>query len=47
VDDEDRLKVKCEVVSLDEFLTNLEGDTKVHFESLLSQLGEAHVLLEE
>jgi hypothetical protein len=30
VDDEDSLKVKCEVVGLDEFMSNLEGATKVH-----------------
>jgi hypothetical protein len=41
------LKVNMEVVALDEFLTNMHGDTKKHFEALMSQLREAQELLEE
>jgi hypothetical protein len=41
------LKVKLEVVALDEFMTNMQGDSKKHFEALMSQLGEAQELLEE
>jgi archaellum component FlaC len=47
VDNAMSLKIKCEVVSLDAFLTNIDGDTKVHFEALLTQLGEANERLEE
>ena len=32
---------------MDNFISNLQGDTKKHFEALLSQLGEAQDLLEE
>ena len=39
--------MKCEVVGLDAFLSNMQGETKKHFEALLSQLGEAQDLLEE
>jgi predicted nucleic acid-binding Zn-ribbon protein len=45
--DANLLKVKIEVVALDEFLTNMQGDTKKHFEALMSQLGEAQEPLEE
>ena len=41
------LKVKREIVELDEFLENMEGSTKVHVEALMSQLGEVHELLDE
>lgn len=45
INDETSLKIKCEVVSLDTFLTNIDGDTKVHVEALLLQLGEANELV--
>jgi t-SNARE complex subunit (syntaxin) len=36
-----------EVVALDEFLTNMQGETKSHVEAFMGQLGEAQSLLEE
>src|SRR6266567_1082871 len=45
--DENSLDVKLELVALDEFLTNMKGDTRKHFEAIMSQLGEAQELLEE
>ena len=45
--DLDSLKVKIEVVSLDEFLTNMQGETKRHVESLMAQLGEAQDLIKD
>jgi hypothetical protein len=46
LDCEDSLKVKLELVALDGFLSNLHGETKVHVEALMSQLGEMHALLD-
>jgi hypothetical protein len=45
--DVNSLKVKIEAVALDEFLTEMQGDTKKHVEALMSQLGEAQELVEE
>jgi hypothetical protein len=45
--DANSLKVKNEVVALDEFLTNMQGDTKKNFEALMCQLGEAQELIEQ
>ena len=45
--DVESLTVKREVVSLDVFLTNMQGETKKHVEALMAQLGEAQDLLEE
>jgi hypothetical protein len=39
--------VKLEFIALDEFIANLQGDTKKHLEALMCQLGEAEDLLEE
>jgi hypothetical protein len=47
MDDVESLSMKVEGVGLHEFLTNLEGETKRHFEALMAQLGEAQDLLEE
>ena len=47
MNDAKSLEVKCELVSLDVFMSNLQGDAKEHFEALLSQLGEAKDLLDE
>ena len=46
-EDMDSLEVKKEIIAFDEFLSNMEGDTRVHVESLMGQLGEAQDLLEE
>ena len=40
------LAVKCEAISLEDFLVNMKGDTRCHFESILDQLGEAQRLIE-
>ena len=39
--------MKREVVGLDAFLSNLQGEAQEHFEALLSRLSEAQDLLEE
>ena len=44
--DLESLKIKEEVVGLDMFVTNMQGDTRIHFESLMRQLGEANNLIE-
>jgi hypothetical protein len=41
------LKGKEEVVALDEFISNLQGETKRHFETLMGQLGQAQDFIEE
>jgi hypothetical protein len=41
------LTVKREIMGLDSFLTNMQGDTKTHVGALLSQLGAAQDLIEE
>lgn len=45
--DVESLAVKREVVSLDVFLTNMQGETKKHVEALMAQLGETQDLLED
>ena len=45
--DAESLKVKLEAITLDEFLSNLQGDAKVHVESLVAQLEEARDPIEE
>jgi hypothetical protein len=47
MDNVESLLMKVEIVGLDEFISNIEGETKRHFEALMAQLGEAQVLLEE
>ena len=47
MDDEESLKVKLELVGLDEFVSNLQGETKERFMALMSELEEAQELLEE
>jgi hypothetical protein len=44
--DLESLKIKEEVVGLDMFVTNMQGETRMHFESLMRQLGEANNLIE-
>jgi hypothetical protein len=46
MDDLKSLKVKEEVVALDVFISNLQGEAKKHFESLMGQLGKAQDLIE-
>ena len=41
------LKAKEEVVALEDFISNLQGESKRHFETLMGQLGQAQDLLEE
>src|SRR5664279_4086102 len=41
------LKAKEEIVALDYFMANLQGESKKNFETLMSQYGEAQILLEE
>ncbi|KAK1664933.1 hypothetical protein QYE76_053092 [Lolium multiflorum] len=41
------LTIKREIVGLDAFLTNMQGNTKIHFEALMAQLGAAQDLIEE
>ena len=44
--DVESLKVKLETISLDEYLSNLQGEAKRHVESLVAQLEEAQDLIE-
>jgi hypothetical protein len=41
-DDVSSLKIKKELVSCDEFIANMKGQTKVYIETLMCQLGDAH-----
>ena len=41
------LKIKEEIVALDYFMANLQGENKKNFEDLMSQYGEAKALLED
>ncbi|KAK1606922.1 hypothetical protein QYE76_030595 [Lolium multiflorum] len=47
IDDATSLTIKREIVGLDAFLTNMQGDTKTHVEALMAQLGAAQDLIEE
>jgi hypothetical protein len=47
IDDATSLTIKREIVGLDSFLTNMQGDTKTHVGALLAQLGAAQDLIEE
>ncbi|KAK1670520.1 hypothetical protein QYE76_058679 [Lolium multiflorum] len=47
IDDVASLAIKREVVGLDAFLTNMQGDTKIHVEAFMAQLGAAQDLIEE
>src|SRR4051812_48338400 len=47
MDDPTSLKVKEEIISLDYFYTNLQGEHKVRFEALMDQLAQNEALLEE
>ena len=46
MDNLESLKIKQEIVALDVFISNLQGEAKMHFETLLRQLGEAQDLIE-
>jgi DNA repair exonuclease SbcCD ATPase subunit len=46
-DDATSLKIKEEIVVLDYFLSNVQGESKKHFEAILRQLAEANARLEE
>jgi hypothetical protein len=47
MDDYTSLKVKEEMVAFETFRANLQGETKRHFEAIMSQYGEALELLEQ
>jgi hypothetical protein len=47
IDNATSLVIKREVVGLDAFLTNMQGDTKIHVEAFMAKLGAAQDLLEE
>ncbi|KAK1619426.1 hypothetical protein QYE76_024943 [Lolium multiflorum] len=47
IDDATSLTIKREIVGLDAFLTNMQGDTKTHVEALMAQLGAAQDFIEE
>jgi hypothetical protein len=47
LDDPKSLKIKEEVVALEDFLSNMQGPTKMHFEALMGQLGQSQDLLKE
>lgn len=47
MDDPTSLKVKEEMIAFETFLANLQGETKRHFETIMSQYGEALELLEQ
>jgi hypothetical protein len=47
IDDDISLAIKREVVDFDAFLTNMQGDIKIHVEAFMSQLGATQDLLEE
>jgi hypothetical protein len=47
MDDVNSLKIKKELVSCDEFIANMKGQTKVYFETLMCQLGDAHDTIKE
>src|SRR3954469_9200763 len=47
IDDPTSLKVKEEIIALDYFITNLQGEHKIHFVALMDQLAQNEVLLEE
>src|SRR3954464_8407593 len=47
MDDHTSLKVKEEIISLDYFFTNLQGEHKIRFEALMDQLAQNEALLEE
>ena len=46
-DDATSLKIKEEIVALDYFLSNVQGESRKHFEAILRQLAEANARLEE
>jgi chromosome segregation ATPase len=41
------LRVKEEIVALDNYMTNVQGEQKMHFERLLGQYGQVQEALEE
>jgi hypothetical protein len=47
MDDVSNLKIKKELVSCDEFIANMKGHTKVYFETLMCQLGDARDTIKE
>jgi hypothetical protein len=47
MDDVSSLKIKKELVSCDEFIANMKGQTKVYIETLMCQLGDAHDTIKE
>ena len=44
MDDPASLKVKEEIIALDYFFTNLQGEYKIHFEALMDQLAQNELL---
>jgi hypothetical protein len=47
MDDVSSLKIKKELVSCDEFIANMKGQTKVYFDTLMCQLGDARDTIKE
>lgn len=47
MDDVSSLKIKKELVSCDDFLANMKGPTKIYFETLMCELGDAHDTIKE
>jgi hypothetical protein len=47
MDDVSSLKIKKELVSCDEFIANMKGQTKVYFETLMCQLDDARDTIKE
>src|SRR3954471_22787058 len=45
-DDEMSLEVKRELIAFDEFVTNLQGEAKIHFGNILDQLSHTQELLD-
>ena len=47
VDDDDSLEIKCELVDLDTFVANLQGEAKERFKALMDEWKEAQELIEQ
>ena len=47
MDDVDSLEIKRELVDIDAFVSNLQGEVKERFAALLNELSEAQELLEQ
>ena len=47
VDDDDSLEIKRELVDLDTFVTNLQGEARERFKALMDECKEAQELIEQ